>query len=68
MTTTSVASVEAARAPALGVNHAAAEWTSYPAAESMNSPRRSLTPVVAEDIGGAAKVFFDSTNSKEETP
>lgn len=64
---TSVASIEAAIARALEINHTAADWEGYLASNSMDSLRRALTPLVAQDIGEAAKAFAsDSTIAKEE--
>lgn len=63
---TSVDSIEAAIRRALEINHTAADWEGYLASNSMDSLRRALTPLIAKDIGGAAKeLSSDSTIAKE---
>jgi glycosyltransferase involved in cell wall biosynthesis len=64
---TSIDSIESAIARALGINRTAADWEGYLASNSMANLRRALTPLIAEDIGGAAKALSsDSTIAKEE--
>jgi glycosyltransferase involved in cell wall biosynthesis len=64
---TSIDSIEAAIARALGIDHTAADWEGYLASNSMDSLRRAVTPLVAEDIGRAAKALSsDSAMAKEE--
>lgn len=65
---TSVASIESAVAIALRIDHTAADWDGYLISNSMNSLRRAVSPLVAEDICLAAKELSSAlTIAKEET-
>ena len=63
-----VDSIEAAIARSLMIEQKAADWDGYLAANSLESLRRSLTPLVTEDGSAAAKTLASESLTAKDKP